>query len=168
MTGKIRLILVALAVTTGLLVAAPAAMADTEVSLAAYECQDLGTETVRVGEDGTVYVRGITILGESESDDARFDGLFRRRANANLYPDGSVVFWGVHQQRSWTYDGQWSIGFRVSSPDGITFSGTGSGAGTRAFAGYSASGVIANLNDWSGSPCQPVLGASTFTGVVTP
>ncbi len=166
MTGKIRIVLVAMSVAASLVAAAPAVLAQTDVTLVAYECQDLGTETVRVGADGTIYVRGSTFLGESVSDDARFDGNFRRRSNANLYPDGSAVFWGVHQQRSDTYNGQWNLGFRVETPDGVNFLGTGSGAGTRDFAGLSVSGVISGPHDGSGSPCNPVLGASTFTGVV--
>ena len=168
MTGKIRSILVALAVTTGLLVAAPVALADTPVSFAAYECQDLGTDTVRIAPDGTVQIRGNTLLGESESDDPRFDGLFRRRSNIDIYPDGSGVIWGVHDQRSWTSNGKWKIGFMVPFTPTEGGSGTGSGAGSRDFAGLTVSGTINTLFDASQSPCQPVLGAATFDGVVTP
>lgn len=166
MTGKIRLMLLVMAVTAGLVAAAPAAFADTEVSFAGYECGDLGTETVRVDADGTVHIRNQTFVGESESADARFDGTFRRSINGTLYPDGTAVFWGVHTQRSHTYEGSWAIRFNVSF-DGETFAGHGQGAGSRAFAGLRVAGTISPLFDLSGSPCHTVIGASTFTGVVS-
>ncbi len=166
MTGKIRLVFVAVAVATGLVAATPPVLADEEVSLVAYVCDDLGTEAVRVDADGTIHIRGQTLLGESESSDARLDGLFRRRTNVDLYPDGSGVAWGVHEQRSHTYNGTWKLGFRVPF-DSDGFLGTGSGAGARAFAGLGLSGTIAPAVDPGPSPCNPVIEISEFTGVIT-
>lgn len=165
MTGKIRLVILAMAVAGGLLAVAPAALADTEVTNVSYACADLGTETLRIGGDGTVHIRGITQLGESESDDARFDGLFRQRLNADLYPDGTASIWGTLEQRSHTYDGAWKFGYRADVATDGSFLGTASGSGIRAFAGLDVSGNI-SPHDGSGSPCNPVLAASTFTGIV--
>lgn len=165
MTGKIRLLLLVMAVAAGLVAAAPAALADTEVSFTGYECGNLGTETVRVDADGTVHIRNETLVGESESADARFDGFFRRTTNATLYPDGTAVFWGVHTQRSHTYEGSWALRFNVTF-DGATFTGTAQGAGSRAFAGLRTAGTVSPMPDLSGSPCATVMAASTYTGIV--
>lgn len=166
MTGKIRIMMVAMATAATLVAAAPAVLADTPVTLTAYECADLGTETVRVDAEGVVHIRNLTFLGESESADPRFDGLFRRTTHATLYPDGSAHFWGVHTQRSSTYDGSWALRFNVTTPDGNTFSGHGQGVGSRAFAGLTTAGTINNATGGSSSPCHPVLGVSEYSGVV--
>lgn len=166
MTGKFRLLLLAMAVTAGLVAVAPAAFADTEVSSVAYECENLGTETVRVEADGTVQIRNEIFTGVSVSDDARLDGFFRRTSNATLYPDGTAVFWGVQTQRSHTYDGSWTIRF-TGSFDGVTFVGHSQGFGSRDFAGLSVRSTFSPLADLSGSPCHSVFGASTATGVIS-
>jgi len=114
-----------------------------------------------------VHIRGQILLGESESTDPRFDGLFRRRSNLDIYPDGSGVVWGVHDQRSHTYQGAWKIGFMVPF-DASGFNGRGSGLGSHDFAGLGVTGTISGpLLDTTGSPCNPVLAASTFTGTVS-
>ena len=165
MAGKMRSISDVFAMGGGLLVAAPAVLADTEIQLSTYVCEEVDPGEVRIGDDGTVHVRGGLVTGESVSNDARFEGCFWRRYNADLYPDGTADFWGVAQQRSHTYDGAWNTSFKGFF-DGVDFSGRAAGPGERAFAGLYSWGVI-SLIDPDGSPCNPVHDSSQLVGFVT-
>lgn len=165
MFGRVQLLLVAALTAVGVVAAAPAVLADTEVSTVAYVCGVVDPGTARVDADGTTHIRGMISTGESVSDDGRLDGLFRRRTNLTIYPDGSGAFWGVHQQRSSGYDGSWNIRFSgVFDNEG--FLGHGVGIGERDFEGLSLSGLIVP-HPGGDNPCNPVIEVSEFVGVLS-